>query len=381
MKTCIISILWLNLFLYGSCYQISCLTRAPVVCDYENLSIEADTSKMSQEIRNIIIAAGNSDNGKRLYEHGLRRFPNNPSILFNFAKYLEPTDLGKANHLYFDSYRFGKHQGKDEFQRTSLELREKNERLHFQNLDILKAGLNAKHHIVNSSLIKKIEDTKEIEYVHNTVALEGNTLSFPFVKELLETGNIPESASLREVGEVFGAKRALDFVKEYVKEHRHVCPIFTKELILKIHFYMVHIVNVEYAGKYRDDNVTVLNHRPCPPNHIPDLMEKFVNWLNSKDFWESYPTERAALTHYQLFWIHPFIDGNKRTSRMLMNLILMLDDFPLTILSVNEINEYHEALTTAISQKSGDTRPFISYITEKVEDNVSALDIIFKLNE
>ena len=70
--------------------------------------------------------------------------------------------------------------------------------------------------------------------------------------------------------------------------------------------------------------------------------------------------EKAALAHFQLTWIHPFVDGNGRTARMLMNLILMENGYPPIIIQLEDRDEYYEVLRTA--QRTGDTRPFIYFI-------------------
>lgn len=90
------------------------------------------------------------------------------------------------------------------------------------------------------------------------------------------------------------------------------------------------------GGMYRRNQVFVGGHVPPGPNHIPLLMDEFSNWLNSDMALRIHPIKLAALAHYKLVHIHPFIDGNGRTSRLLMNMILMQAGFPPVIIPKQE---------------------------------------------
>lgn len=107
------------------------------------------------------------------------------------------------------------------------------------------------------------------------------------------------------------------------------------------------------------------NHVPPKPEQVPSLMKEFIEWLNSDELMETlHPVEAAALAHYKLVYIHPFYDGNGRTSRMLMNLILMLAGYPPIIIPVDYKQTYYKHLESA---NRGDVRPFIRFIAECTE--------------
>ena len=93
-------------------------------------------------------------------------------------------------------------------------------------------------------------------------------------------------------------------------------------------------------------------------------MQEFVSWLNSEESSKIHPIEFAALAHYKLVTIHPFYDGNGRTSRLLMNLILMQAGFPPVSIKVEDRFRYYETLELA---NEGDIRPFIRFIAECAE--------------
>jgi Fic family protein len=97
-------------------------------------------------------------------------------------------------------------------------------------------------------------------------------------------------------------------------------------------------------------------------------MTEFINWLNSTDARSLHPIKYAALAHFKLVSIHPFTDGNGRTSRLLMNLILMRAKYPLVIIDKEEKSPYFQALEIA---QQGDVRPFIRFVAHSVEETLN----------
>lgn len=118
------------------------------------------------------------------------------------------------------------------------------------------------------------------------------------------------------------------------------------------------------SGMFRRTQVFVGGHVPPGPHHIPLLMEEFSKWLNSDIAARLHPIKLAALAHYKLVHIHPFIDGNGRTSRLLMNMILMQAGFPPVIIPKQERHRYYRVLELA---NGGDIRPFMRLIAECTE--------------
>lgn len=112
------------------------------------------------------------------------------------------------------------------------------------------------------------------------------------------------------------------------------------EDILEIHRRVLGYVDPTEGGMFRRTQVFVGGHIPPGPNHIPLLMDEFSNWLNSDTALRIHPIKLAALAHYKLVHIHPFIDGNGRTSRLLMNMILMQAGFPPVIIPKQERHRY-----------------------------------------
>ena len=103
---------------------------------------------------------------------------------------------------------------------------------------------------------------------------------------------------------------------------------------------------------------------PPAAEEVKDLMDGLIEWLNSPEASKLHPIEFAALAHYRLVVIHPFYDGNGRTSRLLMNLILMQWGFPPVSIEVTDRLKYYEKLEEG---NKGDIRPFIRFIASCAE--------------
>lgn len=92
-----------------------------------------------------------------------------------------------------------------------------------------------------------------------------------------------------------------------------------------------HVDPIE-GGEFRRTQVYVGGHIPPGPGDLSILMQRFEQWLNSDKAMSLHPVKYAALAHYKLVHIHPFTDGNGRTSRLLMNTILMRSGYPPVII-------------------------------------------------
>ncbi len=116
---------------------------------------------------------------------------------------------------------------------------------------------------------------------------------------------------------------------------------------------------------------------PVDVEMIQVEMEEFIEWINSESALRIHPVELAALAHYKFVYIHPFIDGNGRTARLLMNLILMQAGFPPVIIRVEDRLEYYETLSAA---NEGDLRPFIRFIAAATDRTLDGYLGILKNN-
>ena len=170
--------------------------------------------------------------------------------------------------------------------------------------------------------------------------------------------------SIMEHNEILGMEAALHFLNTTF-EFKRLSSIKLHH-ILEIHRRVMGYVDPLESGVFRNTQVFVGNHVPPPFEQIKDLMDEFEEWLNDEESVSNlHPIEMAALTHYKLVYIHPFYDGNGRTSRLLMNLVLMMAGYPAIIIPVEKKQFYYEHLDTA---NKGDIRPFIRFIAQCAED-------------
>ncbi|KAK2713243.1 hypothetical protein QYM36_009198 [Artemia franciscana] len=223
---------------------------------------------------------------------------------------------------------------------------------------------------LTKDIFKKIEDTridKENQYIYNSASIEGNTLTLKHVKitKLRDAVNYPNINLLKiDVNEIIGLKDALDYLQSILlKKEKEI----SEEVILKLHYHVLGRVNPKESGVYRRVQVTVGDYM-CPhPRRVKSLMDKFYKWLNSDDARKLHPIKYAALAHFKLVSIHPFVDGNGRVSRLLMNLILMKKNYPLVIIHRSNRSEYYQAIRDA---NLGDISSFVRFIAEETEESL-----------
>ena len=188
---------------------------------------------------------------------------------------------------------------------------------------------------------------------HNSNAIEGNTFTFDETKLLIEKGIVTGAHSLRESEDIIGYKNAFDFLYKAVKEKTPV----TEDLIKKIHSFVLR--GDEEAGKYRSiqnyvGNMTRIVYTPCPPSKVPEKMKEYVEGFQVDFEKNKRIVKEEKIDWYALFHtlakhhiefenIHPFIDGNGRTGRLLVNLELMKAGYPPIDIKFTDRVAYYNA--------------------------------------
>jgi len=139
----------------------------------------------------------------------------------------------------------------------------------------------------------------------------------------------------------------------------------TEQDILNIHKYILSSIDDAGAGVYRRIDVFIRGKDvEFPrPQLVPNLMKEFIHWLEGKQ--EEHPVRVAADAHFKFVTIHPFIDGNGRTGRLLMNLILILNGYPMAIIKTEERTAYLDAIYKGQTQK--DFEDFYTIIENAVD--------------
>lgn len=231
----------------------------------------------------------------------------------------------------------------------------------FFYLDELKKKLDM-HRPLNENIVKNLHEDILLRWTYNSNAIEGNTLTLKETKVALE-GITIGGKSLREHFEVINHRDAILYVEKLVQEKLP----FTEWEIKNLHQLILKNIDNDNAGKYRTINVIISGAKHNPPDHlhIAQEMEDLLKWYNSEV--NIHPVEKAARLHADFVKIHPFIDGNGRTSRLLMNLELMKSGFPPAVLPVEKRLAYYESLD--IAHTKNDYEPFFALIAEIVEQS------------
>lgn len=207
------------------------------------------------------------------------------------------------------------------------------------------------------------EQAFEIEYTHNSTAIEGNTLTLMETKLVLEDGISVGGKSLREIYETVNHKKAYHYVKDCIAKG---LPL-TENIIKDIHALLLD--NILLGGVYRSVDVYISGARHTPPS--PNEMYKQVKNFYADLTWkgdELNLIELAAWTHAEFVKIHPFPDGNGRTSRLIMNYQLMSSGFPAISIAKESRLEYFNTLE--VYAISGDLAPFAEMIAVLVDQQL-----------
>jgi len=234
--------------------------------------------------------------------------------------------------------------------------------MNFQKLDQLKAKLDT-HRPLDNAIVQNLREDLVLRWTYNSNAIEGNTLTLNETKVALE-GITVGGKTLREHFEAINHKEAIEFVESMVEKNE----LLSEYTIKSLHALILKNIDDKNAGNYRNINVLIsgATHRPPTNIEVPSQMEAFINWYKT-EAQTLHPIERACRVHVDFVGIHPFVDGNGRTSRLLMNFELMKSGFPPVVLNVENRLAYYEALDKA--HTFGDYEPFIELVALLVEDS------------
>lgn len=211
--------------------------------------------------------------------------------------------------------------------------------------------------------ITSYEHAFEIEYTHNSTAIEGNTLSLMETKLVLEDKISVGGKSLREIYEQVNHQKAFHYIKDCIGNGHEL----DEKIIKDIHAILME--NILVGGVYRNVDVYISGAQHTPPS--PNEMYRQVKDFYADLIWKGRKMnliELAAWTHAEFVRIHPFTDGNGRTSRLIMNYQLMKNGFvPVSIAKENRL-DYFNALEAYAAE--GDLTPFADMVAELEEQQL-----------
>lgn len=206
----------------------------------------------------------------------------------------------------------------------------------------------------SGATIASYERAFEVEYTHNSTAIEGNTLTLMETKLVLEDGIAIGGKFLREIYEVVNHKKAYRYVKECIGKGLEL----NERIVKNIHALLME--NILVGGIYRREEVAIsgASHTPPAGNEMYAQIKAFYAELSQKQSFNV--VEYAAWTHAEFVRIHPFLDGNGRTSRLLMNYQLMNRGFlPVSIAKEDRL-DYYNALDRYAAH--GELKDFVDMI-------------------
>lgn len=232
-------------------------------------------------------------------------------------------------------------------------------------LDRLTASLEElnRHRPLPPRVVQKLRDQLVIEMTYHSNAIEGNRLTLKETLLVLREGITIKGKNLQEHLEAKNHEEAMNFLFDVVDAKQSL--VLSHLLIRQLHQLVVKDSDASIAGSYRTTDVQIVGstHRPPPGYQVQQRMSKLIDWMTTHES-KQHPVEFAALAHHRFVAIHPFEDGNGRTGRLLMNLLLMRHGYPIAIVLKADRMKYYAALDAA---DGGDPSAIIRLIAQAVE--------------
>ena len=240
----------------------------------------------------------------------------------------------------------------------------------FQRIDQKLATLQ-KLRPLPKTAVKKLREKFQIEMTYNSNAIEGNSLTLKETFWVISEGITVKNKPLKDHLEAKDHHEALEYLYELVQPQNQLT--VSEKLTRDLHGLVMKKTDEDWAGRYRQSNVfiTGTDHTPPDASAVPSAMAQLINWFGVSRR-KLHPIELAARIHHQLVFIHPFLDGNGRTARLLMNVILMKQGYPLTVILKNDRKKYYRVLQQA---DKNNFDPLIQFVAQAVE---RSLDIYLK---
>ncbi len=216
-------------------------------------------------------------------------------------------------------------------------------------------------------IVNKLREQFSIEMNYNSNAIEGNTLTLRETMLVLQQGITVKGKSLKDHLEVKNQAEAINYLYDVVSDKKDI-PM-SELLIRNLHSLVVQNIDGVEAGSYRtyDVRITGSKHVPPPAFEVPHKMHDLITWYKSNKKVLDSITLATEFKH-RFVHIHPFGDGNGRVSRLIFNIILMKEGYPIVVILKNDRTKYYKALQKADKGKVDDLVFFISQAVERSLD-------------
>lgn len=216
-----------------------------------------------------------------------------------------------------------------------------------------------------AAAVRRLNEQLTVEWIYNSNAIEGNTLTLRETQLILEQGITIGGKSLREHFEVINHQQAIRLVESLAAGQEPITPFQVRQ----IHALVLANIDEENAGQYRQLPVRIAGstHEPPPAWDITAQMDDWGAWLQAQEG-QMEPVVLAALAHHRLAAIHPFIDGNGRTARLVMNLILLRAAYPPAVIAKANRKQYYRVLAQA---DKGREEPLVNFVGRALERSLT----------
>lgn len=208
-----------------------------------------------------------------------------------------------------------------------------------QEVEACKVHFNEVFRKLDELTRKEIMKNFVIEFAYNTTSIEGNTIGLEETRNLLEEGKTPKNKTLREIYDLKNHEKVFFEIFDSKKDMNH-------DFIIDIHSKLMSEIDKRVGYRTRDVRVFRSHFKSTPGKFVKTDMDLLLKWY-SKNKGRLHPFVLACIFHHKFEKIHPFMDGNGRTGRMLFNHILMKNDYPPVIIHKKTRAEYLEALGKA----------------------------------
>lgn len=226
--------------------------------------------------------------------------------------------------------------------------------------------LNAKRPLP-PTVVTKLNEQFALEMTYNSNAIEGNSLTLKETAWVIQDGLTIKGKPLKDHLEAKDHYAAITYLYDLIEHDAR--QTISELLIRTIHQLVVRETETATAGVYRSGNVIITgsDHTPPDVSTVPSHMHTLINWIRANQT-RLHPIELAAFVHHKLVFIHPFFDGNGRTARVMMNLLLLQAGYPLVIVLKNDRKKYYRALSAA---DHGDYTSFVRFIAQAVDRSLN----------
>jgi len=236
----------------------------------------------------------------------------------------------------------------------------------FAEIEKLKNVYNKKINSLSKEEFEKFENAFFTELTYDSNAIEGSSLSLEDTNLIINEGLVPKGKTLREINEAKNHIEAINFINSYEGD-------LNEQFILKLHSIILKNISERFAGRYRETTVRIFKSDVGFPDasNVPQLVGNLVYWykLNKN---KMHPFELAITFSVKLVSIHPFIDGNGRVSRLIMNFLLKKKGYPWINIYMKQRAEYLRAVRFA---NDGKYKQILEFCIIALKENLKSFNI------